>query len=143
MDIQFKDIQRFLSKIKIVGSCWEWTANLNNKGYGQFLFQKKQWKAHRFSYELFYGDLDDTLTIDHLCRNRKCQNPKHLEQVPMTENVLRGNGPTAVNKRKTHCPQGHEYSVENTTILKNGGRRCKICQKAYNHNYKLKLKETS
>jgi hypothetical protein len=83
---------------------------------------------------LTYGDIDPTLTIDHLCRNRACVNPAHLEQVSMRVNTLRGVGFTAQNARKTHCPKGHPYSESNTfpankhvrgTVV---ARACRTCQ---------------
>ena len=69
-----KEIQRFFSKVKVVGSCWEWQASLTKGGYGQFELRNKMVRSHRFSYQLFKEDLNDLLDIDHLCRNRKCVN---------------------------------------------------------------------
>ena len=86
--------------------------------------------AHRLAYELVKGPISDGLQIDHLCRNRACINPDHLEAVTQRENILRGEGVAALNARKTHCPQGHAYDEENTLILTGrqaGARRCQIC----------------
>jgi hypothetical protein len=85
--------------------------------------------GHRVSYEAFKGPIPDGLTIDHLCRNRACVNPEHLEPVTMRVNCLRGESPAAVHARKTHCPKGHEYSAENTYRHKGNHRMCKLCWK--------------
>lgn len=81
---------RFWSKVRIEGDgCWVWTANLNN-GYGNFSFGGKTRKAHRFAYQALVDVVDDTLALDHLCRNPPCVNPAHLEPVTWRENVYRG-----------------------------------------------------
>lgn len=114
--------------------CWEWQGKLRN-GYGLIgekgpaKSKRKQVKAHRYSYEFFRSTIPEGLTIDHLCRNRKCVNPFHLQPVTRGENVLRGDTISARNKANTHCPHGHEYSQENTYIDPTGGRRCRICKK--------------
>lgn len=89
--------------------CWLWSGNCDQDGYGRFFHDKKSDLAHRLSYRFYKGELDNKLTIDHLCRVRNCVNPRHLEQVKNIENVLRGFSPAAQNKRKTHCKRGHEY----------------------------------
>jgi len=121
-----KQWERFASKIKINNSCWEWLGRLDRDGYGQFDTGGKPVKAHRWIYEFYYGSIDKR-TIDHLCRNRKCVNPFHLELVELKINLLRGNGPTAINARKTHCKRGHEFTTQNTYIDKKHGRSCRIC----------------
>lgn len=130
--------------------CWEWTGYLNKTGYGRLSQWKDGKRAHRFSYQYHFGNLDPNLTIDHICRNRKCVNPKHLEQVTMKVNTLRGNTFAAKNAGKTHCKHGHPFSPDNTIIRKGiYGRDCKICQKirlkkAYLRKLQLrKLKQTA
>lgn len=71
------------------GMCWEWTGCLNSKGYGCVQIDKKRHLTHRASYQLHIGDIPDGLTLDHLCRNKKCCNPHHLEPVSVGENVRR------------------------------------------------------
>jgi hypothetical protein len=115
--------QRFWSYVHFTPSCWEWTA-YRHDGYGRFNEGSRIARVHRFAYELLVGPIPDGLTIDHLCRNRACVNPAHLEPVTVKVNVLRGEGPAAQHARKTKCPQGHPYDTQQA-----GGRRCSICHR--------------
>lgn len=116
-------------------NCWTWRGKYIHNGYGQ-MWQKRIRKsvyAHRYAYEQFVGPIPDGLQLDHLCRNRGCVNPAHLEPATNRVNVLRGMGPTALNARKTHCKRGHPLVPENLYILagpSRGGyvsRECKTC----------------
>ena len=116
-------------------SCHLWTGRKTPRGYGKFRIKRKEYYSHRIAYELAKGPIPDGLQIDHLCRNTSCCNPDHLEAVTSQTNTLRGVGVTARNSRKTHCPQGHEYTPENTYYHRNGGdghtrRRCRTCERA-------------
>jgi len=126
------ETKSFWSKVSIgtEGGCWFWMGTKAG-GYGRFYnpAQRRVVPAHRFAYENRIGPIPEGLTLDHLCRNRSCVNPKHLEPVTNKENVLRGEGPTAKNKRKTHCTRGHAYDEENTYIRPNGRRRCRACDR--------------
>ncbi len=86
-----KDIKRFWSKVDKTEECWNWNRGLTGKGYGAFSITRENspYLAHRFSYEISGGDIDGKF-LDHLCKNRKCVNPDHLEIVTLGENVRRG-----------------------------------------------------
>ena len=123
---------RFWAKVKITDSCWIWTAAKTSAGYGEFWPGPHRGSpmiySHRYSYQLLVGPIPGGLDMDHLCRNPICCNPAHLEPVTHHENMLRGN--TGKNTRdKTHCPQGHPYSEENTRVY-HGRRSCIACGKA-------------
>src|SRR5262249_43013716 len=85
--------------------------------------------AHRIAYSLLVRPLAQHEHLDHLCRNRACVNPAHLEPVSLKENVLRGIGITAINAKKTHCFAGHEFTSENTRVWR-GKRHCRKCAAA-------------
>ncbi len=120
-------------------SCWLWTAYIRPDGYGQFSVNGRHVKAHRFAYETYVGPIPEGLEIDHLCRNRACQNWAHMEPVTCQVNLLRGIGPSAVNAAKTHCPQGHEYSPANTRVYRNM-RTCRTCDRDRARRYRAQLK---
>ena len=107
--------------------CWLWQNASTPPGYGVFYLWGKQTYAHRASYELHVGPIPEGLVIDHLCRNRRCVNPEHLEPVTQRINLLRGETHTARNAAKTHCDNGHRYTEATTYRYANGTRRCRRC----------------
>ena len=124
--------ERFWSKVEITSGCWNWIGCLR-EGYGRFRFFGKLGQAHRYAYETFIGEIPEGLEPDHLCRNRACVNPQHIELVTRSENVKRGLLPELVKQRqlsKTHCPQGHPYDKDNTYFRLDGRRQCRTCQRA-------------
>lgn len=128
---------RFWNKVHMVpcGGCWLWTGALKPTGYGvASAGLGSSTAAHRLAYESEVGPIPAGLEIDHLCRNRACVNPMHMEVVTHAENLRRArahrNLEAANLRRKTKplCPQGHEYSTENTYIRPSGWRECRTCR---------------
>jgi HNH endonuclease len=124
--------ERLLAKVQIYpDGCWFWTGAKSTGGYGHFYDGRGVRPAHRVSYEFYKGPIPDGLVLDHLCGHPSCVNPNHLEPVTERVNILRASGTGAINAKKTHCPQGHEYTEENTYKLPDGRRRCITCMKDY------------
>lgn len=123
--------------------CWVFQGSDNSVGYGVVAAGGKfggMLYAHRVTYEYFIAEIPAGLVLDHLCRNRKCCNPWHLEPVTHRVNLLRGEGPPAVSARKEKCPQGHAYDEQNTYRYPDGTRRCKTCAAIYQRNLRRKRK---
>lgn len=112
--------------------CWIWLGGLRGikEGYGGTIWNEKAWRTHRLVYFLLRGPIADNLDIDHKCRVRLCCNPDHLEPCTRKINIHRGVGVAPNNLRKTHCPQGHEYTEQNTYVWKDQ-RFCRACHKVY------------
>ena len=121
---------RFHSRYLIVDSgCWEWQGSLNPRhGYGMLHYDGRTIHAHIVSYLLHKGDIPPGTEIDHLCENRKCVNPDHLEAVTHRINITRG----SIKRRKTHCFRGHPLSGENLVVYTDRGgphRTCAACSR--------------
>ncbi len=131
--------QRFWSKVQKTDNCWLWLGCLDGTGYGRIFWKNhKMLQAHRFAYELLVDKIPENLQCDHICRNRSCVNPAHIELVTNKINTLRGISFAAENFKKTHCPKGHILSDDNIypSIKKRGKRSCKICQRGRNKRRK-------
>lgn len=116
-------VERMLLRAHVTEEgCWE-IQRPGGNGYGQVGVgsRQKRISAHRLSYETFVGPIPEGLEIDHLCRNRACINPDHLEPVTTGENTRRG--PRC--QRRT-CPKGHPYTPEN---LSTNRKRCLVCHR--------------
>lgn len=126
-----KSVEWMMARVKMAGDCWEWTSGKNSKGYGRVHATKLERgaMAHRVMYELVRGPIPEGLTLDHLCRNRACVNPDHLEAVTNRLNIIRGSSPAADNANKATCLRGHALSGRNVWIAKDGSRVCKECQR--------------
>ncbi len=122
------DMQRFLEKVD-VGDCWEWTASRDWDGYGIFHALRRSHRAHRWIYEALVERIADDHVIDHLCRNRGCVNPAHLQPTPNRLNILRGFGMGGRNYSKVRCDSGHDFDLGNTAFTKEGHRVCRRCSR--------------
>ena len=134
-------LERLMEKIQKTESCWIWNGAKTggNDSYGMIWVDGKNKLAHRAMYEINTGEIPHGTELDHICRNKSCVNPDHLEPVTHFENMKRA-GVGWKNREKTACPSGHEYTAENTRIT-HGSRSCKQCESAYNYRRWAKYKE--
>lgn len=129
--------------------CWEWQGKLLRAGYGEAHYRGRQMVAHRAMWLAVGREIPAGLQLDHLCNNRRCCNPDHLEPVTSSENVKRGwqrgrplTGATARNAAKTHCNAGHELAGDNLYRWR-GGRICRACNRTRQAEAQARKREGS
>ena len=132
MNMTWADVRAVVaarSEVDAASQCWNWTRQLTHCGYGRLFGQP----AHRLAYMAHVGPIGKGLDIDHLCRNRACVNPSHLEPVTRSVNVLRGIRGTQQKegaKARTHCSNGHDLAGNTYLRPSDGARICRVCRKA-------------
>lgn len=127
---------RLLDSIGDPARCWDWTGHIGKNGYAYACYNGKGTTAYRAAWMHLIGPIPEGYEVDHLCKNPKCVNPRHLEPVPPYVNNMRSNSPASLAAKKTHCIRGHPFSFENTAIIRRkrgkSDRRCKICHRLRN-----------
>ena len=127
-------VERMLSRdVEKTSTCWIWAGPRQANGYGKATILKRSLLAHRVFYEHYKGAIPDGFQVDHLCKNRLCVNPEHLEAVPPSVNNARSDSPSAVNARKTLCLRGHELAQ--AYVTPNGRRHCRVCRGIHQRKY--------
>jgi hypothetical protein len=118
---------RFMDSFRrLPNGCWQWTGALADTRYGTIGIGGRSVLAHRHSFALFKGPIPAGLDVDHLCRNRSCVNPDHLEAVTHLENIRRS--------LPAKCKRGHDWSDPRNWYIRpgNGYRMCRPCQQLRN-----------
>lgn len=132
--------ERIDKKVQQDGDCWRWTAARDTTGYGRIVYERKLWPAHRLVYTLLVGEVPRGLVLDHLCRNRWCVNPYHLDPVTDAVNFSRAPDPNRRKKEQSHCKNGHPFEGRNLIMRRNGCRDCRACGLEQARRYQAKKK---
>ena len=141
--------RRFWAKVAKADGCWLWTGGIQSRGYGAV--GHAPWTAHKMSYLLAERSIPDGLALDHLCLNKRCVRPDHLEPVTPQVNNQRAhdNGQSQpsplsrINAAKIACPQGHFYSDDNTYTNPQGHRQCRTCKRESDRRRVARLRDAS
>lgn len=137
------DRERFWLKVNKgphENGCWIWEGQTSKKGYGIIWIRGGMVRAHRLSFLIANGHIDESLLVCHKCDNPSCINPAHLFLGTVKDNTMDAASKGRLyGQSKTHCNNGHEYTLTNTRIDKHGRRHCKACGRI---NHKLKYHET-
>ena len=130
--------ERFWAKVESgPGDCWTWTGSAH-KGYGRFGANGRTVKSHRWAYEYMVAEIPEGLVIDHLCLNRSCVNPDHMDPVPQSVNAARSNAGPNHHGGRTHCKRGHEFTPKNTGRDSRGDRYCRTCMRMHYRNWQIR-----
>ena len=113
------------------GECWLWTGAVDKDGYGRLWMNdgRRSAAAYIVAYELTFGSVPAGLMLDHLCRNRRCVNPTHLEPVTNEENLRRGIAPNPYRYLSLWCNRGHYRTTALTRFIPGGSIRCRLCER--------------
>lgn len=129
--------ERFWAKVRKsdkLSGCWDWIAGKSHDGYGMFWTGVRKEYAHRWAYKQLVGGIPESLCCDHLCRNRGCVNPDHLEFVDIRENILRGESSSAAYAKRIECSRGH-------TLPTGQDRSCLVCRAERTKNWRMRHSE--
>ena len=135
-DVHMTDEQvaHFRAQYREDNGCHLWQARLDRDGYGAHKVGRQNvFRAHRVAFMLTHGPIESDQQLDHLCRNRACVNPGHLEPVTPRVNTWRSERMTSM-----YCPNGHPRSTENVRVNRGGGWVCRPCHLAATRRYRAR-----